>query len=486
MVDITHKVSSLRKAIATAIVKTSKQETIDAIQNRQVPKGDVFEFARAAGLLAIKKTSDRGLNLLISVEVHTIYKTGVEVEAMHGASITALTIYDMLKPIDKGIEISTIKLASKKGGKGDYSDHTTAGLRCAVVVCSDSVAAGSKQDMAGKAVMQKLQQQGLSTAVYTIIPDEKEIIQNKAKQLSEEGYSLVLFTGGTGLSPRDITPEAISPLFDREIPGIMEAARSYGQQRTPYAMLSRGVAGFIQHTLVLTLPGSTRGAIETMDALFPYIIHIFKIAAGMRHDNNGPMVLWYYSGAHSVVLCGGQSSRMGTDKALLPHVSGTWAQLAAGKLSALSMPVVLSVNQSQHAIFQKIYSTYRLVKDDPALSVGGPLHGILSTHLHYPADDLFILACDMINMQQETLQELYNQYQHNDKEAYIFHKQEELEPLCAIYTAKGLQKIYTLYTRRQLQRYSLKYVLEQLDTRSTAIPPAWEPGFANFNSPADL
>jgi len=306
MVDITHKVSSLRKAIATAIVQTSGQQTIDAIQNRLVPKGDVFEFARAAGLLAIKKTSDvipdchplpieyaaityaiEGLQIIISVEVHTIYKTGVEVEAMHGASVTALTIYDMLKPIDKGIEISTIKLASKKGGKTDYSDHTTAGLRCAVVVCSDSVATGSKQDTAGKAVMQKLQQQGLSIEVYTIIPDEMEMIQNKAKQLSEEGFNLVLFTGGTGLSPRDITPEAISPLFDRQIPGIMEAARNYGQQRTPYAMLSRGVAGFIKNTLVLTLPGSIRGAIETMEALFPYIIHIFKVAEGMRHDSNG-------------------------------------------------------------------------------------------------------------------------------------------------------------------------------------------------------
>src|SRR3954447_16233984 len=131
MVDITHKVSSLRKAIATAIVKVSKQETIDAIQNKLVPKGDVFEFSRAAGLLAIKKTSDvipdchplpveyasityaiQELNVIISVEVHTIYKTGVEVEAMHGASITALTMYDMLKPLDKNVTISSIRLQS--------------------------------------------------------------------------------------------------------------------------------------------------------------------------------------------------------------------------------------------------------------------------------------------------------------------------------------------------------------------------------------
>src|SRR6188474_1923896 len=150
MVNITHKNNSLRKAIATAILTVSKPETIEAIRDRKVPKGDVFEFSRAAGLLGIKKTSDvipdchplpveyaaithriDGLSIVITVEVHTIYKTGVEVEAMHGASVTALTMYDMLKPLDKGVEISTIKLANKKGGKTDFKDTVAHNLRCA-------------------------------------------------------------------------------------------------------------------------------------------------------------------------------------------------------------------------------------------------------------------------------------------------------------------------------------------------------------------
>jgi molybdenum cofactor biosynthesis protein MoaC len=303
MVNITHKANSLRQAIATAIVTVSNPATIEAIEKRKVPKGDVFEFSRAAGLLAVKKTSDvipdchpmpveytaithhiDGLTIHISVEVHTIYKTGVEVEAMHGAAVTALTMYDMLKPLDKGVEISTIKLENKKGGKTDFRNETANELRCAVIVCSDSVAAGSKTDSSGKKIIEKLEAINLSAELYEIIPDDFATIQAKATQLSDAGFNLALFTGGTGLSPRDVTPEAIAPLLHREIPGIMEAARNYGQQRTPYAMLSRGVAGFIKNTLVLTLPGSTRGVAETMDALFPYVLHIFKVAEGMRHD----------------------------------------------------------------------------------------------------------------------------------------------------------------------------------------------------------
>jgi molybdenum cofactor biosynthesis protein MoaC len=305
MNNITHKVSSLRKAIATAVVKVSSPETINAIQHKTVPKGDVFEFSRAAGLLAIKKTSDvipdchplpvefasityvvHELEVTIAVEVHTIYRTGVEVEAMHGAAITALTMYDMLKPIDKNVSIHAIQLEKKKGGKSDFKDASLQQLKCAVIVCSDSIAAGSKQDFAGRAVISKLQQSGLSTDLYTIIPDEFELIQQKAQELSEAKFNLVIFTGGTGLYKRDVTPDAIEPLLDKHIPGIMEAARSYGQERTPYAMLSRGVAGFIKTTLVLTLPGSTRGAEETMDALFPYVLHIFKVAEGLQHTTD--------------------------------------------------------------------------------------------------------------------------------------------------------------------------------------------------------
>lgn len=303
MVNITHKQNTLRQAIATAILTVSKPETIEAIKNKGVPKGDVFEFSRAAGLLAIKRTSDvipdchplpveyaaithtiNGLQVIINVEVHTIYKTGVEVEAMHGAAITALTMYDMLKPLDKGVEISSIRLEKKKGGKSDFKNQQPEQLTAAVIVCSDSVSKGLKEDTAGKGVVKKLQTLQVAVIGHDIIADEVQAIQEKANSYVAKGCNLILFVGGTGVSPRDVTPDAIHPLITREIPGIMETARSYGQQRMPYAMLSRGLAGFINKTLVLTLPGSPKGAAETMDAVFPHLLHAFKIVEGMRHD----------------------------------------------------------------------------------------------------------------------------------------------------------------------------------------------------------
>jgi cyclic pyranopterin monophosphate synthase len=301
MVNITYKNTTLRQAIAEAKVHVSNIETIRAIEERRVPKGDIFEFARAAGLLAIKKTSDvvpdchplpiefaaityqiEDLAIIVRVEAHTIYKTGVEVEAMHGAAITALTMYDMLKPIDKGVEIQHIRLVQKKGGKSDIPQGGPR-YKTAVVICSDTVSGGGGDDRTTPALLEQLGKFPLDISHASVVPDEVAAIRAKAHALRAEGYDLVVFAGGTGVSPRDVTPEALEPLLDKPIPGLGEVARAYGQARMPYALLSRGLGGFMGKMLVIAVPGSPKGAAETLDALFPQVLHVFPMVEGKRH-----------------------------------------------------------------------------------------------------------------------------------------------------------------------------------------------------------
>lgn len=298
MVDITHKSNTLREATAQAIVTTSSQHTIDLIKNDQIPKGNVFEMAKTAGLLGVKKTPDLlpdchplpieytavdfsidGLEITISMTVKTIYKTGVEVEAMHGASVVALTMYDMLKPVDKGVEISTIKLLHKAGGKSSFKTNTD-GLKALIVVCSDSVSKGEKEDRSGKLIVSRMESLGLETD-YTIISDDRSAIEELVRESDKD---LVIFTGGTGVGPRDVTPDAVRPLLDTTLSGVEEEMRRYGQERMPYAMLSRSVAGIEGQKVILALPGSTKGSAECIDAIFPHVLHVFQVLKGKRHD----------------------------------------------------------------------------------------------------------------------------------------------------------------------------------------------------------
>ncbi|MEM6642835.1 MAG: bifunctional molybdenum cofactor biosynthesis protein MoaC/MoaB [Bacteroidota bacterium] len=299
MVDITHKSNTLRIATAQAIVKVSMKETIKAIEEKQVPKGDVFAASKAAGLLGIKKTADLlpdchplpiefadiqyeidNLEILIKVTIKTIYKTGVEVEAMHGASVAALNIYDMLKPLDPGVEIGSIRLLSKKGGKSQ-NRSAVKGISAAVVVCSDTVSRGEKEDRAGKKLIEILSGYGIAQTTIQVIPDEPAQI----REIAEHNYhDLLIYTGGTGVGPRDCTPDTILPLLDTRLPGVEETIRRFGQDRMPFAMLSRSVVGVKDGNVILCVPGSTNGARESMEAILPGLFHIFHVLKGGRHD----------------------------------------------------------------------------------------------------------------------------------------------------------------------------------------------------------
>ncbi len=300
MKSITDKIETLREASATSTV-VAKPDTICKLLENDLPKKDVLVVARVAGIMAAKKTSElipychplsidsvdiqfdvQSDKILITSTVWAIWKTGVEMEALTAASISALTIYDMLKPIDKELEIVSTKLISKTGGKSDFEETIPKGFSAAVIVTSDGTFKGTRQDKSGKIIKERLEALGIISE-YIVLPDEKDLIQAKLEELCHQGVPLIISTGGTGLGPRDVTVEATREVMDREIPGIMEAARSYGQRRTPYAMLSRGLAGQKGSTIILNLPGSSNGVRETLNAIFPAVLHSYKMMRGLGH-----------------------------------------------------------------------------------------------------------------------------------------------------------------------------------------------------------
>jgi molybdenum cofactor biosynthesis protein MoaC len=294
MVDITHKPTSLRIAVAEAWVKVGTTSTIEAIRQGTVPKGNVLDFARAAGLLGIKRTSDlipdchpvpvesakidyylEEQSIRIVVEVKAIYRTGMEVEAMHGASVVALTLYDMLKPIDKNVSIEHIRLVEKTGGKSNLSLPPTP-FSCAILIISDSIYHAKKENNVGEELQSLIRGKGFDVQHTYCIPDDSHQIQTIIQQCVNSGVALILTAGGTGLTSNDITPDVIRPMLTREIPGMAEFMRAYGTARTFQAVVSRGIAGFIGNTLIVTLPGTVSGAIDSFHSLKDGLIHVLS------------------------------------------------------------------------------------------------------------------------------------------------------------------------------------------------------------------
>ena len=305
MIDITHKFSTLRYAKAEGIFQAAP-ETIKKIANGKVPKGDVLQVARAAGINAAKNTAHwitfchsmpidwieisyeiGEKQIKVIAEVKAVWKTGVEMEAMTAVSAALLNAYDMCKPFDENISFGDIKLAKKTGGKSSFKDEFAAPLKIAVLVISDSTFAKKREDNSGKIICELLERNKAKSSFYKILPDDPQLISNELIDLADEkNFDLVITTGGTGFGPRDATPEATLGVLEKQAPGIVEAIRKHGRERTPYAMLSREVAGIRGTTLIINLPGSSKGARESMQALFPGLLHAFPMMWGGGHDGN--------------------------------------------------------------------------------------------------------------------------------------------------------------------------------------------------------
>lgn len=188
-----------------------------------------------------------------------------------------------------------------------------------------------------------------------------------------------------------------------------------------------------------------------------------------------------------VILCGGESSRMGRDKGLMESQNKTWVQLATDKLEDLEISVVISISGKQKEIYEKLLHGKTLIVDDSTIALKGPVAALLSVHMRYPGEDLFVLACDLPLMEFSVLNELYRFYvTKNLFQAFVYTNNGEPEPLCGIYTAKGLELILRLQHAKKLEKHSMKYILGQLSVYSTPIPENKKQCLRNFNSPEDV
>lgn len=316
MRDITSKQVTLRTAKAVGIIFCSVN-SIDMINSGSLPKGNLFDVARAAGFLGAKLTPQllphchpvtidamdftfefinpdlhyelfdpvvlSRTGIVITGKAKSIGRTGIEMETLAAVSVAALEIYDMLKPVDTALEIGHIKLLEKKGGKSDRNRFTEHTPTCAVLVCSDSTAAGTREDKSGKLVTAMLENVNARVLYYKILPDDIEAIQSQIKEWVNQDVQFIFTTGGTGLGPRDNTTTAVREILERDAVGITEAMRNFGQMRTPLAMMSRSIAGTISNTLIVTLPGSTNGARESLEAILPGVFHARKMMEGGGH-----------------------------------------------------------------------------------------------------------------------------------------------------------------------------------------------------------
>lgn len=302
MIDVSPKFNSLRYALAEGFLY-GKKETLQRVFDKTVPKGDVTEVARAAGINAAKRCADwitfchpipldwvevkleqEKEEIKVTAEVRSVWKTGVEMEAITAVSAALLNAYDMLKPLDDSLSFGHIRVVKKKGGKSDFSDSFEKDIKAAVLVISDSTHAGKRKDKSGKIIKEFLADKPVQIDFYEVLPDEREIISERLCKLADtEKVKLIFTTGGTGLGPRDVTPEATLAVIDRSVPGIVEAIRRYGRDRTPFAMLSRGEAGVRGDCAIINLPGSSKGALESLQSLFPGLLHIFPMMQGKGH-----------------------------------------------------------------------------------------------------------------------------------------------------------------------------------------------------------
>jgi molybdenum cofactor biosynthesis protein MoaC len=312
MIDIGDKAPTFRRAVASGNLRITPQVAA-RISAGTVPKGDVLALAEIAGVQAAKKTADwlplchpllidkvivqarlgaDGESVEARAEVSGTGKTGFEMEAMTAVGAALLCAYDLLKGLEPALTLTGIRLLEKEGGKSGHWRHPDAGeaprpapeplreVRCAVLTVSDRVSRGIAEDVSGPVLAEALRGLGAAIARTGCVADDRAAIEAALRELAADpAVDLAVLTGGTGLGPRDVTPEAVAAVCDRMVPGLGECLRAEGSRHTPFSWLSRSVAGLAGRQLIVALPGSpkaVREGVAALGRLLPHALHVLR------------------------------------------------------------------------------------------------------------------------------------------------------------------------------------------------------------------
>lgn len=321
MADIRDKRPTRRRAVAVGELLAGPV-AFAAIVERRLPKGDALAMAEVAGLQGAKSASllmplchPLSLELVrvawvavperqairVYCECASEARTGVEMEALAGVNAALLTLYDLSKPVEPALALGGIRLLFKEGGKRGLWRHPDGlsaaeqarfapraplaleGAACAVLTLSDRAAAGDYPDASGPRLREGLERLGAQVRVAEVLPDGIEPLATRLRALADAGVRLCLCTGGTGLGPRDLTPEAFAQVAGRRVEGLAQMLRTLSAQHTPLAWLSRAEVVQVGAMLAFALPGSPRAAAQCMDILAPVLAHALRMMDGGAH-----------------------------------------------------------------------------------------------------------------------------------------------------------------------------------------------------------
>lgn len=319
MIDVGGKRETRRTALATGWI-TMSEDCFAKLRDKALPKGDAMALAEIAGVLGAKaapqiiplchplmldqvrvafwlEPATRRAHAYCQAVCHAT--TGVEMEALAGVNAALLTVWDLCKGTDPALEIGGIRLLEKVGGKSGHwlaprglpswlAERVTppplAGRRVAIIVLSDRASNGVYEDRSGPTLRELVEAEGGKVTGIDVIPDDPSTLAETLRARSANpAPHLILTSGGTGLGPRDTTPEVVAEVCDRPVPGLGELLRQDGANFTTSAWLSRAVAGMIGSTLTVTLPGSPKAVREGWQALAPLLPHALRMIEGGGH-----------------------------------------------------------------------------------------------------------------------------------------------------------------------------------------------------------